>query len=106
PQPPPPPSPPPRAPPRLAPPPPAARADGPGGGTPWVVSVGDSYISGEAGRWAGNSNASESYVEALGPSAYDDNAGHTAEQITGCHRSASAEIHIGAGVNSLNLACS
>jgi hypothetical protein len=85
---------------------PEARADGPGGGTPWVVSVGDSYISGEAGRWAGNSNASESYVDALGPRAYDDNAGHTAEQITRCHRSASAEIHIGGGVNSLNLACS
>jgi hypothetical protein len=84
---------------------PAARADGPGSGTPWVVSVGDSYISGEAGRWAGNSNTSESYVDALGPTAYFDNAGHTGEQITRCHRSGSAEIHIG-GVNSLNLACS
>ena len=30
-----------------------AQADGPGAGSPWVVSVGDSYISGEAGRWAG-----------------------------------------------------
>ena len=30
-----------------------AEADGPGVGTPYVVSVGDSYISGEAGRWAG-----------------------------------------------------
>ena len=29
-----------------------AHADGPGVGSPWVVSVGDSYISGEAGRWA------------------------------------------------------
>jgi hypothetical protein len=36
---------------------PAARADGPGVGTPTVVSVGDSYISGEAGRWAGNASA-------------------------------------------------
>src|SRR3954452_13879027 len=77
---------------------PAAHADGPGAGTPWVVSVGDSYISGEAGRWAGNSNASESYVDALGPTAYLDNADHTAEQITRCHHSASAEIHIGGGV--------
>jgi hypothetical protein len=83
-----------------------AKADGPGSGTPWVVSVGDSYISGEAGRWAGNSNASESYVDALGPTAYDDNATHTGEQITRCHRSTSAEINIGAGVSSLNLACS
>jgi hypothetical protein len=27
-----------------------AQADGPGSGTPYVVTVGDSYISGEAGR--------------------------------------------------------
>jgi hypothetical protein len=85
---------------------PAARADGPGAGTPWIVSVGDSYISGEAGRWAGNSNAAESYVDALGPTAYDDNATDTGEQIARCHRSKSAEIFIGDGVNSLNLACS
>jgi hypothetical protein len=85
---------------------PAAQADGPGAGTPWVVSVGDSYISGEAGRWAGNSNASESYVDALGPTAYYDNASNTGEQITRCHRSKSAEIFIGGGVDSLNLACS
>jgi hypothetical protein len=83
-----------------------AHADGPGAGAPWVVSVGDSYISGEAGRWAGNSNASESYVDALGPTAYDDNATGTAEQINRCHRSKAAEINIGGGVNSLNLACS
>ena len=37
---------------------PAANADGPGVGTPWVVTLGDSYISGEAGRWAGSSNTS------------------------------------------------
>jgi hypothetical protein len=85
---------------------PAAHADGPGAGTPWVVSVGDSYISGEAGRWAGNSNASESYVDALGPTAYYDNANNTGEQIARCHRSKSAEIFIGSGVDSLNLACS
>ena len=52
---------------------PVARADGPGVGTPTIVSVGDSYISGEAGRWAGNAS-SESYVDALGASAYYDNA--------------------------------
>ena len=33
---------------------PAAHADGPGVGTPTVATLGDSYISGEAGRWAGN----------------------------------------------------
>ena len=33
-----------------------AAADGPGLGTPTVVTLGDSAISGEAGRWAGNTN--------------------------------------------------
>ena len=56
---------------------PAAHADGPGSGTPWVVTVGDSYISGEAGRWAGSSNTSSSYADALGATAYYDNAGST-----------------------------
>ncbi|MFM8312279.1 MAG: hypothetical protein ACKOAZ_10315 [Ilumatobacteraceae bacterium] len=87
-----------------------AVADGPGVGTPWVVSLGDSYISGEAGRWAGNSNNSSASVDAGGPTAYLDNGG-TSETIAGCHRSTAAEIHIGTdangtAVNSLNLACS
>ncbi len=84
----------------------AARADGPGEGTSWVVTLGDSYISGEAGRWAGNTNESSSKTDALGESAYYDNAGHTAELISGCHRSQSAEAYIGGGVNGDNLACS
>ncbi len=75
-------------------------------GSPWVVSLGDSAISGEAGRWAGNTNNGSSLVDALGSTAYNDNAGSTAEQIPGCHRSKAAEVHIGGGVNSLNLACS
>jgi hypothetical protein len=83
-----------------------ARADGPGVGTPWVVTVGDSYISGEAGRWAGSSNDSSSRADALGSSAYFDNAGGTGETIDRCHRSKSAEAYIGGGVNGLNLACS
>jgi hypothetical protein len=83
-----------------------AHADGPGVGTPWVVTVGDSYISGEAGRWAGNSNNGESYTDALGSTAYFDNATHTAEQITRCHRSAAAEAYVGGGVNGYDLACS
>ena len=85
---------------------PSAAADGPGVGTPWVVSLGDSAISGEAGRWAGNTNDSSSKVDALGADAYFDNATRTGEQIPGCHRSESAAIHIGGGVSSLNLACS
>lgn len=85
---------------------PPARAEGPGEGTPWVVTLGDSYISGEAGRWAGNTNESSSEIDALGEKAYDDNAGHTAELIPGCHRSQSAEAYIGGTVNGENLACS
>ena len=86
------------------------QADGPGVGTPWIVSLGDSYISGEAGRWAGNSNNSSASVDAGGSAAYLDNGG-ISETISGCHRSTAAEIHIGTAgnnsvVNSLNLACS
>lgn len=81
-----------------------AQADGPGVGSPWVVSVGDSYISGEAGRWAGSSNSSASRADALGSTAYFDNG--SSETIERCHRSKSAEIYIGGGVNGLNLACS
>ena len=81
-------------------------ADGPGAGAPWVVSLGDSFISGEAGRWAGNSNSSSASVDAGGPNAYNDAPGGTSEVIPRCHRSTAAEIGIGGGVNSLNLACS
>jgi hypothetical protein len=83
-----------------------AHADGPGSGAPWIVSVGDSAISGEAGRWAGNTNNSSDNVDALGSTAYYDNANNTAEQISGCHRSKSAEVYIGAGMNGKNIACS
>jgi hypothetical protein len=82
-----------------------AQADGPSPGAPWVVTIGDSAISGEAGRWAGNSNVSPSWVD-TGWNAYFDNATGTGETIPGCHRSRSAEAHIGGGVHSLNLACS
>ena len=40
-----------------------------------VVALGDSAISGEAGRWAGNTNKSPSRVDALGSTAYHDVAG-------------------------------
>jgi hypothetical protein len=83
-----------------------ARADGPGVGTPWIVTLGDSYISGEAGRWAGNTNNGEQYHDALGPTAYYDNASNSGEQITRCHRSKAAEAYVGGGINGLNLACS
>jgi hypothetical protein len=79
-----------------------ALADGPGVGTASVVSVGDSAISGEAGRWAGNTNGSPSNVDALGSTAYYD-AG-SGEAIHGCHRSKASEIGIIAA--SADLACS
>ncbi len=80
----------------------AASADGPGVGAAGVVTVGDSFISGEAGRWAGNSNASASRADALGSSAYFD-AG-SGETIPRCHRSSAAEAFI--GVPAANFACS
>jgi hypothetical protein len=83
-----------------------ARADGPGIGSPWVVAVGDSYISGEAGRWAGNTDNSASGTDALGSTAYYDNASNTAEVINRCHRSKAAEVSIGGTVSAVNLACS
>jgi hypothetical protein len=83
-----------------------AHAEGPGSGTPTTVSLGDSFISGEAGRWAGNTNESSSKIDALGPTAYYDNSTDTGELIEGCHRSKSAEVYIGGGVNGENLACS
>jgi hypothetical protein len=73
---------------------------------PYVVTVGDSYISGEAGRWAGSSDVSTTYADALGPTAYFDNARHTAERISKCHRSRSAEAYLHHGVRGLDLACS
>jgi len=71
---------------------------------PTVVSMGDSAISGEAGRWAGNTNGASSRTDALGSTAYNDVPG--AESTPGCHRSKSAEVFIGDGVQSVNLACS
>lgn len=71
---------------------------------PGIVILGDSYISGEAGRWAGNTNQSSSKTDALGSTAYWDTP--TGEAIAGCHRSKSAEVFIGGGVDGYNLACS
>jgi hypothetical protein len=83
---------------------PPAFADGPGVGTPAVVTLGDSAISGEAGRWAGNTNGDSARTDALGPTAYWDTA--TGESTPGCHRSKSAQAFIGGGVAAFNLACS
>jgi hypothetical protein len=79
---------------------------------PMVVSLGDSYISGEAGRWAGNVDwLYEFPLVDTGSDAYNDAPGGQSEQIAGCHRSESAAIRIdhaedGTVVASTNLACS
>jgi hypothetical protein len=81
-----------------------AAADGPGVGTQAVVTLGDSAISGEAGRWAGNTNGDPARVDALGHTAYWDTA--TGESIDGCHRSKAAQAFVGGAVLGYNLACS
>src|SRR5688500_8460609 len=81
-----------------------AAADSPGVGTATVVTLGDSAISGEAGRYAGNTNNESWRVDALGSTAYWDTP--TGEAIPGCHRSKAAQAHIGGGVASMNFACS
>ena len=73
----------------------------------WVVSFGDSYISGEAGRWAGNSDRSERFVDAGGWNAYVDNAARSVDKWgQACDRSTAALVHVGGGRKTLNLACS
>jgi hypothetical protein len=83
----------------------ASADDAPSEGPGWLVTMGDSAISGEAGRWAGNTNGSSSSHD-TGADAYFDDASGTAETTPGCHRSKSAEVHIGGDVRTLNLACS
>lgn len=88
----------------------SAAAAGPPSGPPAVVSLGDSYISGEGGRWAGNNHDGLAYLRMAdtGADAYFP-PGQRSEQIAGCHRSRSAEIGIFNGQepgSSENLACS
>jgi hypothetical protein len=83
---------------------PAAPVDAVPAGSDVVVAVGDSFISGEAGRWRGNvwDIANASRADALGPRAYWDTP--TGESWPGCHRSRGAEIAL-PGTVSVNLAC-
>ena len=81
----------------------------PPSGLPTIVSLGDSYISGEAGRWAGNSFDWYGWTDAGGANAYDQPADGV-PTTAGCHRSKAAEVHFDEGgyghVLSVNLACS
>ncbi|KPI01121.1 hypothetical protein OV450_4882 [Actinobacteria bacterium OV450] len=84
----------------------------PGAGPTAVVSMGDSYISGEGGRWQGNSltntgNRTGTDRAWVSGSTYDPTKvyGTTAD---GCHRSDSAEVRSAGAVAdvAVNLACS
>ena len=80
-------------------------------GEPWLVGVGDSFISGEGGRWASNgtSNAqipwNGGWLLGSSDQAYGD-APNGTETIPYCHRSATATSFVGDGWNVKNLACS
>lgn len=77
-----------------------------------LVSMGDSYISGTAGRWKGNTNGFTNFPPNLdafrradtGANAYDN---YGLEFIgEECFRSRSAAIHLGGDWTSVNVACS
>ncbi|MET8505249.1 GDSL-type esterase/lipase family protein [Streptomyces sp. NPDC004787] len=84
----------------------------PGSGPTAVVTMGDSYISGEAGRWQGNSlttSGSRSGTDrAWTGSAYDPSRVYGSTEANGCHRSDSAEVNSAGALTDerINLACS
>ncbi|WP_371618634.1 GDSL-type esterase/lipase family protein [Streptomyces sp. NBC_00454] len=85
---------------------------GPGSGPTAVVSMGDSYISGEAGRWKGNSltnsgNRTGTDRAWVSGSTYDPSKVYGAT-AGGCDRSDSAEVKSAGAIAdvAVNLACS
>jgi len=71
-----------------------------------VVTLGDSYISGEGARWAGNTTEAARRVDALGADAYLD-VRHEVESEPGCHRAEESIAELDyAGVRGKNFACS
>jgi hypothetical protein len=83
-----------------------------GSGPTAVVSMGDSYISGEAGRWQGNSlttsGSRNGTDRAWTGTAYDPSRVYGTTAVNGCHRSDSAEVKSAGAIAStlINLACS
>ena len=95
---------------------PAAQA-GPGSGPTASVSLGDSFISGEAGRWQGNSNnqfgsrsgTDRAWVSTWYGGYYDTNRVYLGgSAANGCHRSDVAEVRTATVPVSekINLSCS
>ncbi|MER7765007.1 GDSL-type esterase/lipase family protein [Streptomyces sp. NPDC097619] len=91
----------------------AAPAAAPPTGPTAVVSLGDSYISGEAGRWKGNSltnSGSRNGTDRAWVSggSYDPARVYGTTAANGCHRSDSAEVATATGIAdvAVNLACS
>jgi GDSL-like Lipase/Acylhydrolase family len=89
----------------------------PGAGAPTAVSMGDSYISGEAGRWAGNSidpapgndGTDRACLPAGSPACQvDQSKVYVGGSTDGCHRSDTAEILSAkfATLQPVNIACS
>ncbi|WP_231626780.1 GDSL-type esterase/lipase family protein [Streptomyces apocyni] len=87
-------------------------AASPGSGPTAIVSMGDSYISGEAGRWRGNSltnsGSRDGTDRAWTGSTYDPSQVYGTTASNGCHRSDSAEVHSATGTTQalINIACS
>ncbi|MEU2158321.1 GDSL-type esterase/lipase family protein [Streptomyces sp. NPDC019396] len=77
-----------------------------------VVSMGDSFISGEAGRWQGNSNTQSGSRNgtdrAYNGKSYDPTTVYGGTYSSGCDRSDSAEVLSATGIAdvAINLACS
>ncbi|MFJ3091131.1 GDSL-type esterase/lipase family protein [Streptomyces sp. NPDC086838] len=91
----------------------ASRAEPAAAEAPLLVSLGDSFISGEAGRWAGNSNVSANGYSgtdrAWDPATdkSDPYRVYGSSYDNGCNRSDVAEVQsVTLDVSRLNLACS
>ncbi len=97
---------------------PAPASAAPGAGPPVVVSMGDSYISGEAGRWQGNSlspapgndGTDRACLPAGSPACQVDKSRVYVENTDkdGCHRSDVAEVLSARfpDAQGVNIACS
>ncbi|GAA2772106.1 GDSL-type esterase/lipase family protein [Streptomyces showdoensis] len=91
---------------------PTPAAAAPGTGPTAVVSMGDSYISGEGGRWQGNSLTTSGgrlgTDRAWTGGGYDPSRVYGSSEANGCHRSDSAEVKSAGALAAelINLACS